>query len=40
MITHNMGISGMANRGYKVKSGEISEEVINDIIMPAERIEW
>lgn len=40
MITHNTAISAMANRVYKVKNGEISEEIINDAIMPAERIEW
>ncbi|GIM28866.1 ABC transporter ATP-binding protein [Clostridium polyendosporum] len=40
MITHNTAISGMANRVYKVRSGEIVDEVINKTIIPAERIEW
>lgn len=40
MITHNTAISDMANRVYKMRSGEIVEETINDTITPAERIEW
>ncbi|MDP4142975.1 MAG: ABC transporter ATP-binding protein [Bacillota bacterium] len=40
MITHNSAISAMANRVYRVRSGEIVEQVINKTIMPAERIEW
>lgn len=40
MITHNTAISAMANRIYKVRSGEIVEEIINDKVIPAERIEW
>lgn len=40
MITHNTAISAMANRVYRVRSGEIVEEAVNDTITPAERIEW
>ena len=40
MITHNTAISAMANRVYKVRSGEIVEGIINETTMPAERIEW
>lgn len=40
MITHNTAISAMANRVYKIKSGEIAEERINETITPAEGIEW
>lgn len=40
MITHNTAISTMANKVYKVRSGEIVESIVNDTIMPAERIEW
>lgn len=40
MITHNMAISAMANRVYRVRSGEIVESTINKTITPAERIEW
>ena len=40
MITHNTAISAMANRVYKVRSGEIVENIINETTMPAERIEW
>ncbi|WP_017210524.1 ABC transporter ATP-binding protein [Clostridium beijerinckii] len=40
MITHNTAISAMANKVYKVRSGEIVESTVNSIAMPAERIEW
>ncbi len=40
MITHNTAISAMANRVYKLRSGEILKETLNEIIVPAERIEW
>ncbi len=40
MITHNTTISAMANKVYKVRSGEIVESLTNTTIMPAERIEW
>lgn len=40
MITHNTAISAMANRVYRLRSGEIVEEKINKTIIPAERIEW
>lgn len=40
MITHNNAISGMANRVYKLRNGEIVSEAINETVIPAERIEW
>jgi putative ABC transport system ATP-binding protein len=40
MITHNAAIAAMANRVFKVRSGEIVEELVNEKIIPAERIEW
>jgi putative ABC transport system ATP-binding protein len=40
MITHNTPISAMANKVYKVRSGEIVESIVNKTTMPAERIEW
>jgi putative ABC transport system ATP-binding protein len=40
MITHNTPISAMANKVYKVRSGEIIESIVNKTTMPAERIEW
>ncbi len=40
MITHNTAISAMANRIYRVRSGEIIEHTVNTSILPAERIEW
>lgn len=40
MITHNAAIAGMANRVFKLRSGEIVEELVNEKIVPAERIEW
>lgn len=40
MITHNTAISAMANKVYKVRSGEILESIVNKTTTPAERIEW
>lgn len=40
MITHNAAIAAMANRVFKVRSGEIVEDTVNQVIIPAERIEW
>jgi putative ABC transport system ATP-binding protein len=40
MITHNTPISGMANRIYKVRNGEIVESVVNRTTIFGERIEW
>ncbi len=40
MITHNAAIAAMANRVFKLRSGEIVEETVNQTIVPAERIEW
>jgi putative ABC transport system ATP-binding protein len=40
MITHNTAISAMANKVYKVRSGEIVESIVNKTTVPAERIEW
>jgi putative ABC transport system ATP-binding protein len=40
MITHNTAISAMANKVYRVRSGEIVESEVNETTLPAERIEW
>ena len=40
MITHNAAIAAMANRVFKLRSGEIVEELVNEKTIPAERIEW
>lgn len=40
MITHNHAIAAMANKVFKLRSGEIVEELVNQILVPAERIEW
>ncbi len=40
MITHNAAIAAMANRVFKLRSGEIVEDVVNPMTVPAERIEW
>jgi putative ABC transport system ATP-binding protein len=40
MITHNEAIAAMANRVFKVRSGEIVEASVNQTTIPAERIEW
>lgn len=40
MITHNSAIAGMANRIFKLRSGQIVKKLVNEKITPAERIEW
>ena len=40
MITHNAAISAMANRVFKLRSGKVVDERVNQEIVPAERIEW
>lgn len=40
MITHNAAIAAMANKVFKVRSGQILEATVNQITVPAERIEW
>lgn len=40
MITHNNAIAAMANRVFKLRSGEMIDETVNQVIVPAERIEW
>ncbi|MFL0194052.1 ABC transporter ATP-binding protein [Clostridium sp. WILCCON 0269] len=40
MITHNTAISAMASRVYRIRSGEVVKEIINETVIPAERIEW
>ena len=40
MITHNTAIGAMANRVFRVRSGEIVESIINEKPISAERIEW
>jgi putative ABC transport system ATP-binding protein len=40
MITHNTAISAMANRVFKLRSGEIVDEWVNQAPIPAEGIEW
>ncbi|MBU5439570.1 ABC transporter ATP-binding protein [Tissierella sp. MSJ-40] len=40
MITHNAAIAAMANRVFKLRSGVIAEDTVNQITVPAERIEW
>ena len=40
IITHNIAISRIANRIIKLRSGEISENVVNENVLSAERIEW
>mgnify|MGYP000872837870 CR=1 FL=1 len=40
MITHNAAIAAMANRVFKVRSGEVVEESVNQSPSPAEGIEW
>ena len=40
MVTHNQGISAMANKVVKVNSGQIVEVVKNDNILPAAEVRW
>lgn len=40
MITHNAAIADMANRVFRLRSGEIIEASVNQTTIPAERIEW
>jgi putative ABC transport system ATP-binding protein len=40
MITHNAAIAAMANRVFKLKSGVVAEDWVNQVTVPAERIEW
>ncbi len=40
MITHNAAIAAMANRVFKLRSGKIVDEVVNQTVVSAERIEW
>lgn len=40
MITHNTAIADMANKVFKLRSGEIVEALVNTSPVPAERIEW
>jgi len=40
MITHNSAISGMAHAVFKLRSGEVAQELRNTNLVPAEGIEW
>ncbi|MGZ7444359.1 ABC transporter ATP-binding protein [Paenibacillus sp. TH7-28] len=40
MITHNTAIADMANKVFKLRSGEIVEESVNASPVSAERVEW
>ncbi|MGI6450760.1 MAG: ABC transporter ATP-binding protein [Desulfitobacteriia bacterium] len=40
MITHNTAIAAMANKVFRLRSGEVVTEAVNQEIIPAERIEW
>lgn len=40
MVTHNTAIAALANRVFKLRSGEVVEEIVNQTTVSAERIEW
>lgn len=40
MVTHNTAIAAMANRVFKLRNGEVVEEITNPTTVSAERIEW
>ncbi len=40
VITHNASIAQMADKVIKMRSGKITEVILNENPLPAERIEW
>ncbi|MBU5262770.1 ABC transporter ATP-binding protein [Bacillus atrophaeus] len=40
IITHNNAIAEMAHRVLKMRSGKIIEDMVNETLIPPERIEW
>lgn len=40
MVTHNTAIAEMADKVFKLRSGEIEEEWVNETAVSAERIAW
>ncbi|MFD3157062.1 ABC transporter ATP-binding protein [Haloimpatiens sp. FM7330] len=40
IITHNTALSAMASKIFKLRSGEVADQIENKNVMPAERIEW
>ncbi|RDU24680.1 ABC transporter ATP-binding protein [Anaerosacchariphilus polymeriproducens] len=40
IITHNNAIAGIAHRKLRLRSGEIVEDMLNENVVSAERIEW
>lgn len=40
VITHNASIAQMADKVIKMRSGKITEVIVNENPLPAERIEW
>lgn len=40
MVTHNTAIARMANKVFKLRSGEVEEQWVNETAVSAERIEW
>ncbi|WP_163579381.1 ABC transporter ATP-binding protein [Gracilibacillus saliphilus] len=40
IITHNTAIAEMGHRVLKMRSGKIIEDLVNDTLVPPERIEW
>lgn len=40
VITHNSSIAQMADKVIKMRSGKITEVIVNENPIPAERIEW
>jgi putative ABC transport system ATP-binding protein len=40
VITHNQAFTAMADRVVKIRSGRVTDVVLNPDPMPAERIEW
>jgi putative ABC transport system ATP-binding protein len=40
IVTHNQAIAPMADRVIKFKNGKVESNIINENIIPVERIEW
>ncbi len=40
IVTHNLAIAPMADRVIRFKNGKVESNIINENVMPVERIEW
>ena len=40
IITHNSALTAMADRVIRVASGTITDQKVNETVVPVEQIEW